>query len=572
MKRLIAFFGILGILGISGCGGGASGANGDDPFDGGTTDPVIALSVQLLSSTCQSVASASFDADENICVQATLTSDGAAQNNQVVEFATSSTLGTLSASSALTNSSGIAEIIISNPNFDVGATTLTATFNETSATGNYEYLAIPATVVQSPEISINLFRNGNAVSRFQAGDSAQLQATLLNEQDEPIADAIVEFSITGVGPELTPSSALTNDSGVAQVTVNTADTDLGAFIAQATATVSSTTISASANFEVQASDTIIEEGETRFGYIDNAGVFVEGVIGSTAEDANGNVTISAGATAGFSVALVDETGQRIQTPTAVTFSSTCVTNNQATIDAIVTTINGVASSTFEDLSCAGSSGNTDQIIASVVINNTTTTLSRELTIQPENIGSITFVSAAPEEIVLQGTGGQNSASISTLTFQVNGELGNPLSQQEVNFSLNTSTGGLSIEPQTGLTNSQGQVTTRVSAGNVPTAVRVTAETVNSQGTAIRTQSDLLSVNTGLPDQNSFSISASVLNPQAFNNDGISSIITVQIAPVYLPTLKTISMLPPAPVRLILLQRRVQPLILPQPRQLIQWLS
>jgi hypothetical protein len=81
--------------------------------------------------------------------------------------------------------------------------------------------------------------------------------------------------------------------------------------------------------------------------------------------------------------------------------------------------------------------------------------------------------------VLQGTGGQNSQTVSTLVFQVNGVLGNPLAQQNVTFSLNTQTGGLSLSPASGITNSQGQVSARVTSSNVPTSVRVTADVVTN---------------------------------------------------------------------------------------------
>lgn len=531
MKRLsVLLFGALGIFSLTGCGGGTSGANGSDPFNGGgDTPPVVALELNILNSQCQDVVTASFDADESLCVRATLTSDNAALNNEVVNFTTVSQLGDLSTSTALTNSSGIAEVRITNPNLQIGATTLTATYGELTDTASYEYISLPFTEDPNPQLDINIYKNGVPVSRFKAGEEVQLQAKLLNSNNEPVMDSIVSFSVSGNGPTLTPDSGLTNANGITQVTLATTTTDLGAFTAQANVTVNNLSISDAINFEIQAADTIVDEGETLFGYINNNGQFVEGSIGSTAENSDGNVIISAGATAGFSVALVNETGQRIQTPTPVSFTSNCVSSGQATIDAIVTTINGVASATYEDISCAGSTGNSDQVIASVVINNTTFTINRALTIQPEGIGSISFISASPSEIVLQGTGGQNSQSISTLTFQVNGELGNPLAQQEVDFALNTSTGGLSIEPLSGLTNSQGQVSTRVSAGNVPTAVRVTASTQGVDGEVIRTQSDLLSVNTGLPDQNSFSLSSSLLNAEAFNVDGVQATIVARLA-------------------------------------------
>ena len=166
------------------------------------------------------------------------------------------------------------------------------------------------------------------------------------------------------------------------------------------------------------------------------------------------------------------------------------------------------------------------------MNSTSITISRDITLAPESVGAIEFVSASPENIVLQGTGGQGSQSVSTVTFQVNGAQGNPLAQQTVNFSLNTTTGGLSLAPATGITNSQGQVSVKVTAGNVPTSVRVTAEVTVSDTQTIQTQSDLLSVNTGLPDQNSITLSASNLNPEAFNINGAEVTIFASLADTF----------------------------------------
>ena len=142
------------------------------------------------------------------------------------------------------------------------------------------------------------------------------------------------------------------------------------------------------------------------------------------------------------------------------------------------------------------------------------------------------MSASPENIVLQGTGGQGRETVSTVTFKVNGAQGNPLSQQTVNFSLNTNTGGLTLAPATAITNSEGQVSVKVTSGNVPTSVRVTATVAVSDSQMIQTQSDLLSVNTGLPDQNSITLSASNLNPEAFNIDGAEVTISASLADTF----------------------------------------
>jgi hypothetical protein len=269
----------------------------------------------------------------------------------------------------------------------------------------------------------------------------------------------------------------------------------------------------------------------RFGYFED-GIFIENTIGLGNASATDEVSISAGATLGVIVALVDENDQVIPTSTPVSFTSRCVQGGDATVDALVNTINGTANATYKDLSCAGGSGNIDTITATINVNSISVTISRELILSPETAGAIEFVSASPQNIVLQGTGGQGRESVSTVTFQVTGAQGNPLSQQSVNFSLNTNTGGLTLAPATAITNSEGQVSVKVTAGNVPTSVRVTAQVNVSDTQTIQTQSDLLSINTGLPDQNSITLSPSNLNPEAFNIDGTEVTIFASLADTF----------------------------------------
>lgn len=493
------------------------------------------LSIAILNASCVAD-DQSFGTNENICIQATLQTNEDTPvpvANEIVSFSLSTGLGSLSATSALTNSSGIAQVTVSNSDASVGAATVTATYNTLSQSANYEYVAVEDSNTPVPSINVDLRLStdtDSVINTFQAGNEVVVRATVLDANDEAVENAIVTYSLQGSGPVLSPPTALTNSSGVSEIAMTATDADLGAYALQVTTTVDTIEISNSVNFEVQASGTI--EGTIRAGTFDNNGDFFEGVVGSDLADAGEDVIVSAGATIGFTVTLIDETDALLTTPTTVSFTSNCVENNEATIDTSVTSINGVASATFEDLSCAGSTGITDQIVASVVINNTTTTLTRSLNISAEEIGSISFVSASPTSLVLAGTGGQGNESVSNLTFQVNGALGNPLSQQTVDFSLNTNIGGLSLEPTQGLTNSNGQVSTRVTAGTIPTPVRVTASvTVEDDGdnTTIETQSDLLTVNTGLPDQNSFTIGASTLNVEGASINGNTSTITVRLA-------------------------------------------
>jgi hypothetical protein len=526
--RKYSYFVFIAVFLLNSCGGGVSGENGIDPFGTGSTSESLSISLAILDQQCEVVSQPSFTAGETLCVQATVSQNSNLITGEIVSFSTD--VGSLSAESKITDSNGVAQIFIESGTGDVGASTLAVSFGGATSESSYEFLAKDIIVLSALTIDLTILKNGVAVNRFKASEQVQIQAVIRDENLGPVENIIVSFT-TGKGT-LNTSDALTDGSGMAQVTLIPEDTDIGAAVVSALILVDNDTeLLASINFAVQAAD-VISAQIIRIGHFDADNVFVENEIGISAADLLGNVEISAGATLGISLAIVDENDQRILTQTPVTFTSSCAKDGFANIDQQVNTINGEAVATYEDISCAGGDGNEDVIVASLVVNNSTISITRSISILAESVGSITFVSADPTQLVLQGTGGQNSQTVSTLVFQVNGVLGNPLAQQNVTFSLNTQTGGLSLSPASGITNSQGQVSARVTSGNVPTSVRVTADVVTNSGVSVLTQSDLLAVNTGLPDQNSFTLSANRLNPEAYNISGQTVSLVARLADTF----------------------------------------
>ena len=510
---------------------GSSGENGDDPFGNGDTPlpiPVLAIQLAILDANCQAVSSNSFESDQQVCIQATLTLDANPVNNQIITF--SSGIGELDVATKLTDDQGIAQVILTSDGAVLGAAEINASFDTAQASASIEFVAVDGQPVVNPQLNMQMRNQDNdPVLRFRADQQVRLIANLVDGSTLPIANEIIQFSVSR--GELVVTDALTDANGQAEVTLAASSDDIGAGIASVTVLGDDNDLLAdSLNFEIQSADAV-EEDVVRIGYFE-AGTFVEGVLGVSGLNAEDNVVISAGATLGLLVGLADELGEPIIGSTPITFISNCASDGRASLDQTVSAVNGRASSTYEDISCAGGNGNDDIVNASVLVNNTNFSISRNIQLQPESIGSIEFISASPDTIVLQGTGGQGNESVSTITFQVNGALGNPLAQKQVRFSLNTDIGGLALSPQQGLTNSEGQVSTRVTAGTVPTSVRVTATIEGDNGEMISTQSDLLTVNTGLPDQNSFSLSSSNLSPEADNIDGQQVTISAYLADTF----------------------------------------
>jgi hypothetical protein len=159
------------------------------------------------------------------------------------------------------------------------------------------------------------------------------------------------------------------------------------------------------------------------------------------------------------------------------------------------------------------------------------TATATLTVGAATVGSIEFISADPENIGLLGTGGVGRQETSTIRFQVTDSAGGPVAGSIVDFLLNTTIGGINLTPTSATSDVAGFVQTVVSAGSVATSVRVTA-TVNPSSPVIATQSDQLTITTGIPDDDSVSVSLGCVNLEAWGFDGVATNVTVRMSDRY----------------------------------------
>lgn len=483
----------------------------------------MTLTLSVLDASCSNTLN-SVSTGESLCLRAQLATNGLPNADEIIQF--TAPLGTLRQATSLTNSQGIATAIIDSDGTVLGAAEANATFDTLSATANYQFTSVAPPVSSGISVTLSMTVDDTTNNRFRSDETAKLVATVRDSNNAPVINEIVTFSAE-LG-NLQTTTALTNAEGVAQVTLTGTDETLGAGVATATRSAVSDTL----NYEILAANSV--EQEIKLGHFDGE-TFVEGVIGlsgSVTIDTDNSVVLSAGGTLGLEVVLVDQDFNRFTAPTEVSFTSTCTVNQQATLDATTTSVNGSAKSTYEDVSCAGPDGNQDTVVASVQVNGVTVSANRNIALLAESVGAIQFVSATPESIVLKGTGGQGSEEASTLTFRVLGELGNPLAQRSVDFSLDTSVGGIELNPAQGLTNSEGLVTARIRSGTVPTPVRVTASVAVEGGNNITTQSDLVAISTGIPDQNSMTLSTTIFNPEANNRSGVQATITTFLSDTF----------------------------------------
>ncbi len=491
LLRRFSFFVLL--VSLVSCGGGTLSDDGNG--DGGTTVPdpiVISLALSNQNVTGQ----------DPVTVTATVTQSNSPVVGKVVTFA--STLGAFSPSSgtALTDSAGVASIILTAGSVR-GAGTITASLS----TGESQEIGFTTQgddigVVGDISVDVSLIdANGAPTQTITSSKPGRVIATI----DGISVPVIVTFSST-VGDIPIPS-AITNENNQAIVDILAGST-LGA--GTVTATISSG----------ESGQVLLVVGATSL-KMGSGTPFVEG-------EANISLAqISAGGTTVVSVNIIDDQGNLFTEPVDVNFSSSCTTQGTATLSSPISTSNGIATSTYLAKGCVGD----DPINVTANAGGINLSATTSVNVLPAEVGSIEFVSVSPENIGILGTGALGGSESATVRFKVLDTNSNPVNNQVVNFALNTDVGGIQLIPTSATTNSEGIVQTVINSGTVATTVRVQA-TIADSDPVISSQSSLLVISTGVPDQDSFDLSASVLNPEGWDISGTEVTITARLADAF----------------------------------------
>lgn len=362
--------------------------------------------------------------------------------------------------------------------------------------------------VTSPTLAVKVNDGaGAAVTSLSGSQSATVKATFLNAAGTPAANAIVTFVVsdaTLLAFDPVSASALTDAAGVAVITVKPVSVSAaGAVAITATAAIDGKTATASANISIGAAPLVV------------------GALSFTPPP-TGN--LAAFNTLSLNVPLTSG-GQPVSTVAGLTLSSLCQGDNLATLT-LGPLAAGVQQVTYTNKGCLRG---TDVITASV--GNSSQTISVKVDAAP--IGSVEFAgsSAGANSIVLRGSGGLGRSESAQLTYRVVDRQGNGLAGVNVKFTPTTTTGGLQINPSVGTTDSNGNVSTIVSSGTIPTPVRVTAE-ASRNGVTLSGLSDALTISTGLPIQKAMSMSADHVNIEGWDYDGEIANVTVAMADQY----------------------------------------
>ena len=330
------------------------------------------------------------------------------------------------------------------------------------------------------------------------GTPVTVTATLRGTSGALAPGAVVTFAATDTLVAFNPPSttALTNAVGVAYIELNAASF----------ASAGAASITASAPI---GSDSTVTSAPV--------GIAVGGAAVTLGALALGQPSISAYGSSIVSIPVY-LAGVLTTTPIQVAFTSSCVGSGKATLTSPVTTILGTATSTYKDNNCQSG---TDVITASVT---GASAASQTITVAVPAVNNIQFVSATPAIIGIKGSGAATLPQSSLVKFKVVDDNNNGNAGVLVDFSLVSAPGGITLSAASATSDVNGEVTTSVNSGTVPTPVWVIAKVHSNPG--ILSQSNTLTITTGLPTQDFFSLSVQTFNIEGWDIDGVTSTLTI----------------------------------------------
>ena len=427
---------------------------------------------------------------------------GAVVAGKVVEFASQYGLVKFDAATAQTNAAGVATVVASPVSAaSNGGDTIKAqvVVNGVTATDSKSVQVVSAASPGTPVLQFSL-----SSSSVNSASPATATATLTDSRGTAVAGQVVTFTVVrGLG-RTNVGTALTNANGVAVALLSPASSaSAGADEITASARYAGADLSATQGFQVQATNATIQS-----------------FTGPASLSAYGQTTLS-----------VVLTGAAVDSPVKLSISSACAAAGKATVSpASVSATSNSFSLQYRDNGC-GAVQPSD--LLQIVIDGTSTAKQLTVPIAAPAAVSLAFISSAPEQIFLKGSGFTES---SIVTFEVRDAAGNPLPNRQVELRLQTGAGGVTMEgrgvesvdppsasPFTQTSNASGRVSVRVNSGSQPTPVRVHAKLT---GDTIATVSSNLSVGIGLPSQLNFSLSQQTKNIEGYDIDGTPNTYTI----------------------------------------------
>lgn len=380
----------------------------------------------------------------------------------------------------------------------------------TGSTGN------ETPIVNAPTISLTMTNAAGAeVTGISLAGGFSVRALVLDEKGAVVKNKLISFEVTGSSVAVvSPSTALTNDAGIASVNISPASvTSVGAATLSASADVSGVTVKSSKDFSIQATNVTL----------------------STLSIANNSLP-SGGNTAVSVTALLNGVPASA-TPVNVNFSASCgrindLAANTSSPVSLTTNGAGVATVVYTALDPDGKpcSGNQTITASSSGVSSPGT-----VNVAGQVATAINYVSASLSQIFIKDTGATDQ---SIVTFKVLDSSGLPMANEKVRFSVVTNPGGVSLGVSGSTSNVEvettpsGNASVVVFAGGIPGPVKVRADLLvknTGQPSGVFSESQNLTVASGPPAQNRLSLAVETFNIEGWSIDGTRTLLTVRAA-------------------------------------------
>jgi hypothetical protein len=517
--RLLAGMLLAAVLAACGGGGGSSGSTGTGGTGGtGTTPGTPTLTLTVVNSADVAVAGNTISSSTAVFARAVVKdATGAAVANKLVSFTASAALVLFQPSSGavLTDANGVAKVQLTPASSTAsGAGTLTASSSvpvsgvDTAVTASVDIQVLPSSAPLTPTLTLALVNSAGAAipdNSVTNGSVVFAKATVKDAAGALVPNKLVVFSsgsgVVGFQPQ--SGQVLTDSTGVAKVQlIPTSLTASGAETLNAATTVGSTNLSASIDIQTSSANVTLTNFTSSLS------------------------TMSAFQSTPVSVDVNVNGSLATSTPVQVTFTANCGAFNPASV---TSNSSGKAVSTFQATGCSAGTATLSATAVGVAAAAT-----RAITIQAASPTNLLFVSATPSTIfTLQAAFGVKQSTVKFKVVDASGNGVGPSTNVVVELSASAIASGVTFA-DTGTTASKivstdvnGEVSVIVKAGTVPTPLSVNAHLQSLPG--ITASSAGLSVNSGQPVQNFFSISASTFNPEGWRYDGELVTLTVLVA-------------------------------------------
>ena len=515
VKILFTWLGLITVLALSGCGGGG-GASFDD------LSPGINVEVR----NADSLETTEFIEGETVVFYIKVVDqDRSLVKNEQISVET--TLGIIQSNTPTTDLLGGVELQLVLP---TGLTTPSegeVTIIYSGYTKVIEFSVSPESFDSTISTGLNVtIKNASTEvvsNSLLETEDGLVEITFIGEDGLPSANQIVNVDVTVGDALVSQGSVLTDSSGEAQLFLFSPDVTAGSQPGSLVATSGDVTSDA-VNFEFKANNVVDPDTVV-------TGIVLKMTIASSGQASN---SIIIDETANLEITLFDDDGN----PMAGEIVNLTASSGLLSQDSVLTNAEGIANVTIDpptDLTFGTAPG----VISA---SSTATTKSSQFNYEfvattqtadgdPAVATSIRFESVSQEIISLKGTGTVGFGESSEVNFTVlNGST--TVSNAEVTFVLTTTVGGITFDGggtlTTATSDAQGRVSVIVHSGNVATPVRVTAFIELESGDTIFVQSNILTITTGIPDQNSISLSLSKFTSEGNNFDGDTIEVTARL--------------------------------------------